>query len=386
MDGSQIRLQMKYNCNEDLLRRKKWFASALQVSIGLIEILVDHDMNKFKSFEMESLLSCVKNFMQCSTYDQYIDLVKYGTTYMHARSLKQDVLPKKPLWWTDNSVPLFFDGSVRRFIKNRMISGSKPKNQHLFWSISQVKRCATVVPADYQLAALHKHRKAMDLSADPPCGSFISEFAQRIDNILKEFKFSHVGRTHEYSTNACWENSIKNGGAKAELQFQHVKHGHTTNDELLKMDFCPYYGVTERRGFMSLPLGQLIADQESERLGRLQNIHFSNIASLDTEDDLYRCRAKVYPVCEPLKIRTITASNARAYAIAKGLQRDIHTSMKCFPQFKLIGSPLTTDDIHEMNRCRRPGEQFASGDFSAATDNLKIQLTKLCFERILFHL
>jgi hypothetical protein len=93
----------------------------------------------------------------------------------------------------------------------------------------------------------------------------------------------------------------------------------------------------------------------------------------------------VYPIAEPLKIRNITKSNAYQYAIAKGLQLDIHSYMKKFFQFQLIGQPLEVGHIEEL--CKRcPSGLFASGDFSAATDNVKIELTKLFFERILHRL
>jgi hypothetical protein len=106
---------------------------------------------------------------------------------------------------------------------------------------------------------------------------------------------------------------------------------------------------------------------------------------LDELPEFSHCKAKVYPICEPLKIRNITKSNAAPYAIAKGLQKDLHTYLKRFFQFSLIGEPLAKAHIEELGR-RSPIGTFASGDFSAATDNVKIELTKLCFERLLHHL
>jgi hypothetical protein len=59
--------------------------------------------------------------------------------------------------------------------------------------------------------------------------------------------------------------------------------------------------------------------------------------------------------------------------------------MRNIKQFSLIGEPATKEHIQWMIS-RSPSGGFASGDFSAATDNVKIQLTKLCFEKILLRL
>jgi len=59
--------------------------------------------------------------------------------------------------------------------------------------------------------------------------------------------------------------------------------------------------------------------------------------------------------------------------------------MKKLPQFSLIGEPLdlvTNRQLEWLIR-RSPTGSFASGDFSAATDNVKIELTRLFFELFL---
>jgi len=246
-----------------------------------------------------------------------------------------------------------------------MVSGNRKINQHLFWSIAQVKRCAEVVPDSFIMSSLHKHRAAMIKAAEPCEMEILDSFRAKFDNILDRLTFTNVDTVNEYSTSACWEAPGVEGGAKAELQYLHVRNGHTSNDELLKMDYHPRKGVMERRGFVTSTFSDLLEDAPS-------------VSS--------RCTAKVYPVCEPLKIRNVTKSNCYQYALAKGLQLDIHGYLKRFFQFSLIGEPISrSNDFGHIERLvqRSPYGGFASGDFSAATDNVKIQLTKLCFERIL---
>jgi hypothetical protein len=97
----------------------------------------------------------------------------------------------------------------------------------------------------------------------------------------------------------------------------------------------------------------------------------------------YKCSAKVYSICEPLKVRNITASNAIPYAISRGMQKFLHSSLKDYPQFKLIGRSLDSNVVNDLLNKGRKGDWIVSGDFSAATDNIKIELTKLVFEYIL---
>jgi hypothetical protein len=207
---------------------------------------------------------------------------------------------------------------------------------------------------------LEKHRKAMAKETTACSRVFLDGFIPRMLQIVSKMTFSDLATTHEYSTNACYENGRAAGGAKYHMMRSHVSDGDTGSDELLRMEFCPYKGVTERRGYLTQDFTRLLSSAKDKV-----------------------CEAKVYSVCEPLKIRNITAGNAVPYALAKGMQKSMHSSLKAFPQFRLIGEPLTEDIVKDFLVKRKWGEKIASGDFSAATDNVKIELTKLCFEAIL---
>jgi hypothetical protein len=91
----------------------------------------------------------------------------------------------------------------------------------------------------------------------------------------------------------------------------------------------------------------------------------------------------VYPVCEPLKVRTITKGNAFAYAIAGGLQKAMHGHLKRSNQFSLIGEPVTHLRAVEWLAEKSPTGLWASGDYTGATDLIKIELTKMSHEIVL---
>jgi len=257
--------------------------------------------------------------------------------------------------------PLLFTGSVRRFLRNRLVSLSD-KQQHLFWSFAQAKRCADVVDETFILKSLHKHRAAMSKVSGGVDVELKGQIADKFCQIIKGLKFEQLGRVHEYSSSACWENGTKGGGGKLHLLTEFVSLGYTSNDELLKMSFHPRSGVSERRGFATMLLSDMV-----------------------DECPIGDAKAMVYPICEPLKVRNITKGKSLPYAISKGFQIDLHTHMRKMFQFDLIGRPLDITDIEDLVS-RSPDGIFASGDFSAATDNVKIELTKLFLELCLAYL
>lgn len=90
-----------------------------------------------------------------------------------------------------------------------------------------------------------------------------------------------------------------------------------------------------------------------------------------------------YPICEPLKVRVITKGNAFAYQMSKGLQKSMFKHLKVKPQFQLIGETVTRSNaIAELVNKSKTG-LWVSGDYSGATDLIKIQLTKMAFEIVL---
>lgn len=90
-------------------------------------------------------------------------------------------------------------------------------------------------------------------------------------------------------------------------------------------------------------------------------------------------------VLEPLKVRLITKGESWKYWISRFYQRHIWQDLQRHPQFSATGRPVDIADFHSLlDRETRIGltnmEFWVSGDYSAATDNVKIDYTKLCFE------
>jgi hypothetical protein len=98
--------------------------------------------------------------------------------------------------------------------------------------------------------------------------------------------------------------------------------------------------------------------------------------------------ARVVPVKEPLKVRIITAMNALFAVLAQPIQARLWTHLRRYPCFALIGEQISTRVLNELGaRSLAAGEPptwgLASADYSAATDSLDIEATRVVFESAL---
>jgi len=103
------------------------------------------------------------------------------------------------------------------------------------------------------------------------------------------------------------------------------------------------------------------------------------------ERDLLHTRVGVSAVREPYKVRLVTKGETFKYYISRFYQKGLWNYLQRFPQFNLTGRPVQHSDFFELLDREKKLEitnfdLWVSGDFSAATDNLKIFYTKLAFD------
>jgi hypothetical protein len=117
-----------------------------------------------------------------------------------------------------------------------------------------------------------------------------------------------------------------------------------------------------------------------------------NVAMKDvnTGDAIDNLNCKVAAVLEPGKVRTVTAGEARPYWLSRSFQKDIHSYIRNIPQFSLCGQPLEKWHFKFLDRkagalgifqeYAADGEEtvWVSGDYSGATDEIDIRLTRAC--------
>jgi len=100
-------------------------------------------------------------------------------------------------------------------------------------------------------------------------------------------------------------------------------------------------------------------------------------------------RCKPSFILEPLKVRTVTAGPALEYFAATFLQKFLWRKLKRFPTFQLIGEPVTAQLLteHMLPRAvdlEEGPRNWVSGDYSAATDNLRSDLSRHCMNEICY--
>jgi len=340
--------------------------SGLNVLMGLLETLCDYDPQFLDKNTSDSIMSFVRPLVGME-HNKALKRLKYVLSYWMAEFL-DDEKPEKddPSW--DNYL---FSGTVRQYLKLRIRSRTSAKNSRLFWSLFHCKGCCDVVPDDFIKAAFEKHRKIIGTPSQGVGDDLKLEIEERTDRILEEFS-RFDDRQCEPSHSACFERGRGLGGQHRELihQIEDEDSGelvqlHPPPDDLVAMIEVSPGVVEERRGWLAP--------------GRREVLH----SAYEYERTQGRMTCGVEAVLEPIKVRTITKGRAQAYQAVHGIQKWMHQNLRKIPIFQLIGTTVTEDVIKSLLAKRLPHEKLVSGDYSAATDNLKIAVTKIIFERIL---
>jgi hypothetical protein len=262
---------------------------------------------------------------------------------------------------------------------------------------------------------------------------FVREVTARMRNVLAGFKPA-APRLMQPSGSACFESSRAKGGASQFLAdaYFHEKNPATKDGEivdcfyfdeetgygaalpvslgairdntgeLLAMDYMPHHGVKEIRGFPYPRLESVVSEITDRLFAYRQPVDFRrkifeqmslplDVMTKGPEEngpDNVNCR--VAAVLEPGKVRTVTAGEARPYWVSRSFQKDIHSYIRQIPQFSLSGQPLERWHLKFLDRLAGEyglfqgrtldGERtvWVSGDYSGATDEIDIRLTRAC--------
>jgi hypothetical protein len=270
---------------------------------------------------------------------------------------------------------LLYTGGMKRMLKNRL-HAQTVKNLRLVLGILQgVKRGAEVVPESFIHDAMIKHRTALTKEVKVEKLGYFEPYFVRFFKDLPQ----QQPKLFEASTSAAWGVTRSQGGAREFIRA-------TTLFGQLK---------TDRRGatvFPSQIVPSELLEMYEERPGVVREVRGSP-STPDIRDVRAEIRRRpevpvmVQAVLEPLKVRLITKGEPFRYYFSRFFQKELWGYMKRFPQFDLTHHPVTIQDLHSLlDRERALKLDFplwVSGDYSAATDNLKLAYTKLAFEKAL---
>jgi hypothetical protein len=304
--------------------------------------------------------------------------LKFHTSYIFAYSMAQDELPPPPGAYEEGEqAGGIVGGDVGRALRTVMSrgrSGNWPARRCAY-DILMSKLGDPVAPDAFVQQTYLDHKKALTKQeeiTDRETDVILSRVRGKIDEICGQLfryrVFDH--RDPLPSLRACYENKLSEGGAFGELLKGFSLPTTLQNDELFGMIWDAKEGVSEIR---FIPGDDVVADFQ------------------DYVDDLWvprldeRLEAVPVPILEPLKVRMITKGQAAEYYRTLEMQKFMHTTLRAHPIFQYIGHPIDDDSWVEAfgTKAELPvGKFYVSGDYKAATDNLRPELSLYAWDAI----
>lgn len=386
---------------------------ALMATRALLEVIYDRK-SEVGFFNIESQISAYQ-IMSSWPEDKFVPYMKYVTTYPMAKFLENE-LPEKPDGFVWN--PLVFSGQLRRFLKNRL-HDKRSKNASFWMSYLQgVKRACAKAPGSIVHQSFLKHRRALTKNPKVEPDHF-EWFGSYLGRFWKGFKAASP-KLHEASPSASYEYKRSQGGQREFIR----RHFEESEEEPGQTVFTNTQSVTDwleevRRDFPELNLSddqidlldwserdynRLYPDDDliefiETRPGEVESFRGA-VPVRNYQDYLYTLwdeyqtgrlgsEVMVSAVIEPLKIRLVTKGESFKYHLSKWFQKQMWGYLQKYPQFSLTGTPLTANHIYDLlERETKLGlnhifDMWVSGDYSAATDNIKLPYTKAAFESAL---
>lgn len=408
---------------------------SLMATRAILELLYDQ-IPKISRFPAQEQLTAYKCMLAWSTED-FVPFMKYVTVYPLARFMRdKENLPPKPAGFCNN--PLLFSGRIKKVLKNRLVSFT-PRNASLFQGWLQgVKRGCARAPEVMIFNSFVKHRKAM-LKEPTYDYETLDSFTSYCQRLFRGFRPSRP-KLYEPSSSASFQYQRGWGGQREFLRRAYIgaESGSSEGFDIrqfgnflvqviedfpeLGLDFTQFLverpeGPEKYKGFQdSLVLAEDLISLDEVRPGFVQESrglatwtsydnyiwHIRDLwkeaaAGSNPKTNSSRLRAadpfgferlsdgvKVSAVIEPLKVRLVTKGDSYKYYLAKWFQKELWKHLQKFPQFVLTGTPLQQSHLHDMlgreQKLNLTGfNKFVSGDYSAATDNLKMKYSKVCF-------
>lgn len=375
-----------------------------------------------------------------SCEDGFIKTAKFVTAYPLAKFLKNE-LPPQPKSFVGN--PLVFTGKIYQYLRARLVGGisivdnkTKPinkKNLSLWWSYLQgIKRGCNSVDRDFLKSAYEKHGQII---GEEPVNqfdsdslretTFKSEFCKYANRFTSKFQ-EPVPRLFEATASAALGTTRNTGGARElirdvlqeRVSVKYNDQGEIVRPDLIKYDRSNLFSIEENGVYnmyknldsddeiwqhskVFLPVNEIdcqvvitqelldfipVSSTEFTQIYGLPCPRLSHVIQLAKDEPVV---VRVHAISEPLKARLITKGPSMRYWISRFFQKAMWQYLQGYVAFTLTGRPLQVSDLDAMvSRSKKIGfkfNSFVSGDYSAATDGLDINFTKICFESFLSH-
>jgi transcriptional regulator CtsR len=278
----------------------------------------------------------------------------------------------------------------RNAIQTRLSNGKDRADSFVYSLFQGLKKGLPPIRPHHVSDALIKHRKSLTATPAP-----LNDQFRYFANMLLKCEFKDCVVPKQAWTNRPRLGSLSNkgtvevsraAGGQVGLGLAYTVPGKARFDRNWIKKWSPL--VEEFQGFVEVStklysFGSLLSTQR----------HYREHYALGTEDDIIDFLEKgklsgeiksgvVQPavVLEPLKGRIITKPNAGDYIRLTNAQKFLWERLKKRREFELIGRSVSVEDVFYIARDYVPGDFFVSGDYSAATDNLSSEMSKLIIQ------
>jgi len=359
---------------------------------SLVEVLLDSD-DIFLRLKLADLREVFSTLVPLDPAQQ-VAVLKYWVAWPMARWLRdRDIVHSRPPFLPEAQASMDFPlrGPLRKHFRNLLASRTtSTRAGTVFNGILQgVKRGAAPVPKEFEVLSCQKHKKALTQAQSL---DHDEEFSSKFRAIWGRTNTGNVRagphsrwkrvfldrrwrrRLQTASNHACVECKRSEGGRLAAV--------HAINRVLI-----------EGRGDPNLPCEPPLLDMY-ERNGRVVERRGWPMASykrfLHAAASLCEGRdlsAQVELILEPLKCRVITKGEAIPYFVAQTFQKQMWNALQEVPAFKLTGCPVDASMLFGIEESTSaldlPFDQWVSGDYSAATDGLSLEVNQSCLRAML---
>jgi len=269
----------------------------------------------------------------------------------------------------------------RLYIKLRhLVRGEKknrPRVQQLLYTLIQgFKKSLMPMKKKGIIENLIKHKEA--LTRTPP--SLSEEVLDCIDRVCEKLVIDKVTGVptsgSQLSRKSTIESTFANAGSLGYIQRMILEDRSSTvtasgGTVCLRDSLFQGYSYVRNVEYLPVPLYSSFDIDASEFHYLAAHLRRRNLSEYPS--------AKPYCILEPLKARIITKPKVTQYLGLKAIQKRTWEKLRSFRQFTLIGEPVAPFHVAQLQDRWMDGELWVSGDYSAATDNLNMEVTlRIC--------
>jgi len=372
--------------------------TAVHIVLTLWSAAKAHFSKKLKwgDHEESLILSVLQWLPSCNQEQDFIPFLKYQLAYLFAIGEHQTELPPKPsnLFWKDGRVLL---GHLGKFMKYKVFKNTFQGKSWRNTLLHGVKKGLPQMGESLLAKAAKGMKDRLTKTASSPNRALraIRRTASEIYGRggISEGDWNKPATAWTgLSGNACFENSRSRGGAIGHFRDEDEYEGplpvgcHDKNRRKAGYE-TRHLGDDSFRGMVYYP-----------RLNKTASVYFPSW-TIEDSYDRHRAeslrdldsggRAQVSLIREPLKARAISAGDIASNGLFSDLQKCLWRRLQSYPQFELTGrwvSEMDLSDIESLTefiREKKPDckfENWVSGDYSAATDNLHGDATSAAAE------